>query len=256
MPDDISHHIDQLQKQNADVVIHVWDPQKCRQLIQDNYPSFQVLYDSFPYAIQQSDFSRYAILHTYGGVYADLDYTFTKPLRSIIDYLQSTYPNRTVFVNESPNRVFKKRLSNSLMIALRKHDPFWLHVMQSCTQGTGTSKHDIVMTSAGPRAIDRAYKTYASKDTVGILPFQLFNPCSVCQRGKCKASADAFAFHEHAGCWHSGSTKRWNEVYCNAWWIVSVFLAFCLIVFLTVLLARSYYKQQLPQVQSQTSKTS
>ena len=51
-----------------------------RELIASDYPWLLPTYDAYPYDTQRWDASRYAILHKYGGVYADLD---LQPVRRI-----------------------------------------------------------------------------------------------------------------------------------------------------------------------------
>ena len=238
MPTAVAQHIEDMRRANPDFEIRVWGPDECRNLIRDKFPQYLSLYDSFPYPIQRSDFSRYAILYEHGGVYADLDYTFTHPLDDILAWIDKMYPEQQAFVNESPNRFLKRRLSNSLMLSREPHCPFWTHAMSKATLGSGTSIHQKVMSSAGPQAVDRTYKSYPGNDAA-VLPRKTFNPCSICARGKCQPSSGVLAFHDHAGGWHNKSTRTINTIYCNAWWILGAVLVFAVIVALLVLLAKS-----------------
>ena len=51
----------------------LWTDEQLRQLIADDYPWLLATYDAYPHDTQRWDASRFAILHKYGGVYADLD---------------------------------------------------------------------------------------------------------------------------------------------------------------------------------------
>lgn len=53
----------------------LWDDKMARDLILEKYPWFLETYDSYSSNIQRADAARYFILYTYGGLYADLDYT-------------------------------------------------------------------------------------------------------------------------------------------------------------------------------------
>lgn len=50
-----------------------WTDQSARDFIAKEYPWFLASYDSYPHTIQRVDALRYFALHTYGGIYLDLD---------------------------------------------------------------------------------------------------------------------------------------------------------------------------------------
>ena len=234
MPDSVKTHIEELKTQNPEFSVMVWGPQESRELVESRYPQYLKKYDGYPFAIQRSDFSRYAILHAHGGVYVDMDYTLKKPLVDIFAFLDVQFGQAEVFVNETPNAVFLRRLSNSFMISRAPLHNFWLHVMNTTNSGNGLSSHQRVISSTGPQAIDRAYKSFKEKrDKVGVLPKKHFNPCSLCERGnKCQQSTHVFAFHENAGGWNSNTGRLYNSLHCNMWWCV---LFVFLIVFIVTL---------------------
>ena len=239
MPPSIQSSIDAVKTQNPGFEVSVWGPAESRALIARAYPQFLKKYDAYPHAIQRSDFSRYAILHAVGGVYIDTDYVLKKGMAEIFAFLESTAPGVAAFVNESPNAIFLRRLSNSFMIAKVAGHPFWLHVMHTTSEGTGLSSHQRILTSTGPQAIDRSYRTYKTyKNTgraIGVLPKQYFNPCSVCSRGNtCTKNDTVFAYHENAGGWNSSTSKMYNLLHCNmGWWIGLI----CCIITISVLTA-------------------
>jgi mannosyltransferase OCH1-like enzyme len=242
MPPSVAEHVDELKAQNGDFQLIIWGPKESRALVAKEYPQFLRKYDAYPYPIQRSDFSRYAILHKHGGVYMDMDYTIKKPVASIFEFLDSTYPRNNVFVNESPNAVFLRRLSNSFMISRGAGHPFWMHVMHTTSVGTGLSSHQRVMSSTGPQAMDRAYRSFKTPktDAVGVLPCKRFNPCGVCSRGTgCKNSDVVFAYHENAGGWNSGTSKMYNNMQCNMWWMISLLVFVILVVALTSVLVKT-----------------
>ena len=227
MPSAVAAHIEELKAQNPTFEVTVWGPAQSRALIEREYPQFLEKYDAYPHGIQRSDFSRYAILHAMGGIYMDMDYVLKTPLREVLTFLDTKYPKKAAFVNETPNAVFLRRLSNSFMISKTAKHPFWLHVMHSANQGSGLSSHQRILTSTGPQAVDRSYRTYAKmkEEAVGVLPKKFFNPCGICSRGNaCSKGQDVFAYHENAGGWNTSTGKAYNSLNCNMWWWIGALL--------------------------------
>lgn len=242
MPPAISAHIDKVRTENPGFQVKVWGPDETRSLLRDKYPQLLDKFDGLPYAIQKSDFSRYVILHAEGGLYMDLDYHLTGTLAAVFQYLQDRPEG--AFVNETPNAVLLRRLSNSFMAAKAPGHPFWLHVLQAASGGRpGLSKHERVMTGTGPKLIDAAYRSYSrtaagKAQPVGVLPKALFNPCSICSRGNsCASRPGVLAYHANAGSWNTGNSVVYNWLYCNLGWVVAVCLLVVLVVVLAVLLA-------------------
>lgn len=242
MPQSIADHIDSVREKNPGFEVTVWGPKEARALLEAQYPQFVQKFDNFPHAIQKSDFSRYAILHAHGGVYADIDYVLKQPFENIFEFINSTYKGKTAFVNETPNGLFLRRLSNSMMASRQPGHPFWMHVMQQAGNGKGLSPHQQVLTGTGPQLIDKAYATYKSKKThpVGVLSKKYFSPCSICSRGdSCGKPKYVLAYHKADGCWNTNSTAFYNTMYCNMSWILFSFLLLIIIIVLIVLLCKS-----------------
>ena len=239
MPDSVKMHIEELKTQNPEFGVKVWGPKESRELVESRYSQFLKKYDTYPHAIQRSDFSRYAILHAHGGVYIDMDYTLKKPLVEILAFLDAQFEKASVFVNETPNAVFLRRLSNSFMISKEPEHPFWMHVMKTTNAGNGLSAHQRVISSTGPQAIDRAYKSFKERrHEVGVLPKKHFNPCSLCERGnKCQQHSYVFAFHENAGGWNSTTGRVYNSLHCNMWWWVLLLFLIIFIITLSCMLS-------------------
>ena len=234
MPRETASHIAAMKRDNPAFKVTVWGPEESRALIEREYPEFLSKYDAYPHAIQRSDFSRYAILHSVGGVYVDTDYILKKPLLSVFSFLDAHFPDKDAFVNETPNAVFLRRLSNSFMVAKTAQHPFWMHVMQTTSAGSGLSSHQRILSSTGPQAVDRSYVTFEDVESVGVLPKQYFNPCGLCSRGNaCSKDSVVFAYHENAGGWNTSTGKFYNSLNCNLWWWIGLL---CLVVTVCVLI--------------------
>ena len=239
MPPAVAKHVQTVRDNNPDFEVTVWGPDQALALMQTHFPALVPRYQAMPYAIQRSDMSRYAILWVHGGLYADLDYQFTKPLAEV---LCAVYGDGTVnaFVNETPNASkLRRRASNSLMGSRAPGHPFWLTVLDAVTKGWGLSRRQIVLSSAGPQAVDRALATWRkaqpgrkSLGDVALLPKRQFNPCSVCNRNSLNVASQphVLAYHTNGGSWHSADTAITNTLYCDWPWVVvaGTLLAFVL----------------------------
>ena len=52
---------------------HLWNADEVESLMKQRYPQYWDMYCNVRYPIMRADIGRIAILHTYGGLYADLD---------------------------------------------------------------------------------------------------------------------------------------------------------------------------------------
>lgn len=61
-----------------------WTEDTARAFLLQRHPDFLPVYDAYPYRIQRCDVFRYFLLHTFGGVYADMDIEFLRPLDDLL----------------------------------------------------------------------------------------------------------------------------------------------------------------------------
>tara|TARA_R110000796_G_scaffold74470_1_gene167545 strand:+ start:1767 stop:2438 length:672 start_codon:yes stop_codon:yes gene_type:complete len=69
-------------------IYKLWDESDCYDLIREDYPEYEDLWDDFRFEIQKCDFIRYLILHRYGGIYLDLD---IYPIRDMTELFEKDY---------------------------------------------------------------------------------------------------------------------------------------------------------------------
>jgi mannosyltransferase OCH1-like enzyme len=253
MPEGVAKHIEKLKAQNPSFEVKVWGPTESRDLLVSVYPEFVAKFDSFPHSIQKSDFSRYAILHAQGGVYADIDYVLKKPLEDILTHLDNdaSTANKGAFVNETPNGFIRRRLSNSFMASREPGHAFWMHVMNKANNGQGLSNHQQVLTGTGPQLIDRAYWSYKQNKAfpLGFFATKYFNPCGICSRGNTCGKADyVLAYHGNDGCWNKDVSHVYNNAFCNLWWILLVLLMSVTIIVLVAVLCTKGKRQRVVRV--------
>ena len=107
--------------------------------------------------------------------------------------------------------------------------PFWTHVLRAITEGWGLTRRQIVLSSAGPQAVDRALASWrrthpGGGQDVALLPKERFNPCSICNRNSLAVARQphVLAVHTNGGTWHSADTAIANTLYCDWAWALAV----------------------------------
>ena len=84
-PDKFRDNVDSLKKHHSQWNYKLWDERSILELIQNNYHKKYVeMWKSYPTLIQKCDSARHFILHTYGGLYVDLDIYFIKSIDNLI----------------------------------------------------------------------------------------------------------------------------------------------------------------------------
>lgn len=63
-----------------------FDDQAVEQFIDQEFPQYRVVFDSFRYRIQRYDFFRYLAIYRYGGFYCDLDIMLVSSLSRLLEY--------------------------------------------------------------------------------------------------------------------------------------------------------------------------
>ncbi|KAI9549595.1 MIPC synthase [Daphnia sinensis] len=126
-----------------------------RAFVQKHFPGFLNIYDAFPYPIQRADAIRYMLLYVHGGIYLDLDYEALRPFDDLV-------LDRPVGLVKSGN--IGSFATNSLMVAARRHHPFWLECIAEMRRPPplwAVSKHLVVMATTGPLMVHRVAKRRA-----------------------------------------------------------------------------------------------
>ena len=151
----------------------IYDDNDLRNIIVNNYPQYLSMYDSFRHTIERVDFARYAILHKYGGVYADLD---TIPLKKIDKYLAL---NKIVLGREPlehAQQIYNRDmvLCNALMIS-PKNQPFWLELMENIKDNYKPFENPV--NNTGPMALTEFYDDNVARGNVARGNVVVTDPC-------------------------------------------------------------------------------
>jgi mannosyltransferase OCH1-like enzyme len=145
-----------------------WNDEDIRNFIEKNYSDILKYYDEFPYNIMRVDISRYLILHSYGGIYADLDiYCYKNFYDDLVNDL---------YIVESWED-WGEKVQNSLMIS-NPNNNFWIKCIRCCIEKficsaskNYTNSTEYILNISGPKLLSEVLG-----NEVTLLPKQIFNP--------------------------------------------------------------------------------
>lgn len=166
-------------KNHPDWKYMFWTDEAARDFIAEKYPHILPAYDGYLENIRRADAMRYAILHEYGGVYADLDMESLLPIDSIIRKYSCILPQEP-YEHPIIDSNTEHLVINALMACRPKHPlmkkyvdniPKYFHMWN-------------VLDSTGPHYITLLYNEYVSskqlspthKDGVYLAPAEYFFP--------------------------------------------------------------------------------
>jgi hypothetical protein len=163
--------------------IKIWNDDKDLDLfIKEKYPEKYAFYENLPYHMIKMDFSRYAILNYYGGIYADLDmYCY----ENFYDFL-----NNEVCLIEPID--FDNNEGDMIMGCLMASEPnqqFWKDCMNCCEEVYNQSDKEKlyntpnvfdsfseILEIGGPKLLFEVYRKFPNKEKVQFLPKNSYHP--------------------------------------------------------------------------------
>ena len=200
---------------HPDWTYKLWTDRDCLDFVCAVYPEFERIYRNFPHDIQRFDAVRYLILHTYGGVYLDLDML---PLKSLdflegcTDFVMAKEPAEAAAIH---GRDFI--VSNAFMASPPQHR-FLPHLVQDMASHKSSfkDKNNLILDTTGPFFMSRVYKKRS--DGVRLLNPAYFMPHSYKSVDACvtlqdsttfyKGAHDAYAVHMFEGSWWRSQAVR------------------------------------------------
>ncbi len=130
--------------------LYFWTEINIMELLENKYPQYIKLYNSFKYGIMKVDFIRWIILHSHGGLYVDCDIIINTPIISTLFKL-----------GLSENDIGKK--DNNIIYSVKGND--WIIKFLDTIAGNIDAKNNIkiyeiwkaryVTQTTGHRAIER-----------------------------------------------------------------------------------------------------
>lgn len=157
---------------NPNWTYHLWTDEEGRRFVADHYPEFLNHYDGYSYNIQRADALRYLVLHTYGGVYVDLDFECLRSIDELLD-------GKTMAVGIEPERHAQWNgrewlLSNAFMASLPKH-PFLSKLISAMKAiDPQITFHEEVLKTTGPILLTDVAAQYLGRDLFIIKDHVLF----------------------------------------------------------------------------------
>lgn len=145
-----------------------WTDEDLDRLVGEDFAEFYPWWSSLPQPIKKVDTARYCMLFKHGGMYADLDFIFTRSLDELFDQ----DPSPLYFYRSKQSEVKGwEFLGNALMMSLPGQD-FWLgalRYMRSLPMETPVLHH------TGPRALGSYYASLSTKPEACIFGPDVFD---------------------------------------------------------------------------------
>lgn len=194
---------------HPDWTYKLWTDQECLDFVMAVFPEFEKIYRHFPFDIQRFDAIRYLLLHTYGGVYIDLDMLPLKPLdflETCTDFVMSKEP-----ASAAANHGRDFIVSNAFMASPPQHR-FIPHLVQDMASHRSSykDKNNLILDTTGPFFMSRVYKK--RPDGVQLLGPQYFMPHDYKAIDDCTSLADSVSFYKGA------SEAYAVHMFEGSWW--------------------------------------
>lgn len=165
-----------------------WTDCDLESFVQRDYPKFFNRWISLDQPIKRVDTARYMILHRYGGMYADLDFTFKKGVEPLLG-------GSPLFFYRTTQAMKKKWdfLGNALMLS-EPNLPFWIGLLEFMFSLPDSTP---VLSHTGPMALGKYYSMLPEKPECTILGPNIFDN-EKCADGVGKAE---YGHHCRTGTW-------------------------------------------------------
>ena len=186
----------------------LWTDATLRELIAREYAWLLPTYDAYPHPTQRWDASRYAVLHLYGGLYADLD---VHPVRPVDELLRG----QTLLLPYTPNI----GLTNAIVAATPGH-PFLSFALRElptyARRWYHVTRHFEVLTSTGSTFIWAMHMRWARMHSrevaASLIPAPDWGKCSYCEAGRAAAAPAAAAIVAASAVASTGSASPLGSV--------------------------------------------
>lgn len=159
----------------------LWDNAKMENFVQEFYPQFWNIYQSFPYNIQRWDAIRYLILDKMGGMYVDFDYESIHSIESIILDKECCFSEEPITHKGGFERDIDRCFNNGMMLSVPNH-PFMKKIIDSVFSGEKNDydihRFDYVLRTTGPWKIMDVYcdSSDEEKKQVFLIPKEYVTP--------------------------------------------------------------------------------
>lgn len=163
-----------------------WYDDELDKIVEESYPQYLELFNSFPRHILKIDFARFCILHKYGGIYADLDIYCYK---NFYKYLN----NHEIYLIGSACP--QDRVVENALMAAQPQSQFFIECMEESKKQMADFKHHIdfskhfdlenfqqkdytefVANTTGIYMVSKMFMEMRDKINIGVLNSMIFQP--------------------------------------------------------------------------------
>jgi mannosyltransferase OCH1-like enzyme len=210
MPLKMQEYLSEWQEVYDDWVHMFWDENKIERFIRCSHPQYLEQYRRLPLLIQKCDFARYAILHTHGGIYADMD---MKPISNgkapMLERIEMMRPNQDMM-----------RFDNGVLIAHPRHPVFCAAMEMAMSEPEGVrpqrwteSRNRYVLNTTGPVMLTRAIlKTGSFVSTIPLTHRKKRKTTNMQERYVDATRAFAFALNDDHKSWERHPLYSWGRL--------------------------------------------
>jgi mannosyltransferase OCH1-like enzyme len=201
LPPDLRANQETWRKQNPDWTYMFWTDADLEPFVAKNYPQLLSLFRRYPHHIQRVDAVRYMILHTYGGIYADLDIICRRPLDPFRQYEAFVAPTAPIgvsndFMGCSEKSPFAAYLVSQLPSAYRSWPRFLVpHYFR-------------VLLTTGSMFVTFGLRNWKGRDSVTVIPGGYYGDGS---------DPEPYVGHTPGQSWHSWDAKIFLYIFAHPW---------------------------------------
>lgn len=158
LPKAFEENVERWKRLHPNYDFYFYSDDDIEKFIKKRFPQYYEAYSNFEHHIERVDFVRYAILYTYGGIYADMD---TIPVKSFDSLIAS---RKIILSRESLEHVkiihkgMKDLICNAIMVS-PPGENFWIDFMEHIIDNYSKRKDPVYNT--GPKALTDFY--YSAK---------------------------------------------------------------------------------------------
>jgi mannosyltransferase OCH1-like enzyme len=153
---------------HPDWVVMQWDREKSRQFLQQHYPQFVELFDSYKREIFRVDAIRYFLLHHYGGFYVDTDC-------QALDSIEALRSHKVVLAVDR----YTKRINNNHFMGAEPQTAFFQDCINRLRFSTAfqlnRDSYLSTMSVAGPFFLTALRNGYRRKAELYVMPLEVEN---------------------------------------------------------------------------------
>jgi mannosyltransferase OCH1-like enzyme len=214
---------------NKNWIYMFWTDEDNLMLFQTNKQvmSFLSTYHHVGHPVARADFSRYAYLYVYGGIYADIDFECLRPFDDLVrtmDAFLSAEP-----LDQTMALYNQSQVACNAIMGSRPGHPFWMEVLKKIreTVDKGLCTDDVVKCT-GPRMVQSVYESYVAQQDklpISMLPSQYFYPelaqwnndrlVNECKKLSAGGKYRCKFLDEKAPDWNSYAVHHWACQWCR-----------------------------------------